>query len=111
LRFGIFSVILLNISWIPFAWTSSPSLIPIILRFGLLMELVSSRIFLSQLLSCLTKMSSVFFFNFYFIFKFRDSVFHLFYSAGVTFHCVFCFCLILFSWDFPYLWSPLLLYF
>jgi hypothetical protein len=33
---------------------------PMILRFGLLMELASSCIFLSQLLSCLTKISSVF---------------------------------------------------
>jgi hypothetical protein len=43
---------------------------PMILRFGLLMESVSSRIFLSQVFSCLTNNSSVFFFNFYFIFKF-----------------------------------------
>jgi hypothetical protein len=33
---------------------------PMILRFDLLMELLSSCIFLSQLLSCLTKSSSVF---------------------------------------------------
>jgi hypothetical protein len=43
---------------------------PMIFRFGLLMESVSSCIFLSQLLSCLTKFSSVFFFNFCFIFEF-----------------------------------------
>jgi hypothetical protein len=79
LRFGKFSVIiLLNILWIPFAWTSSPSSIPIILRFGLLMEPVNYCIFHSQLLSCLTNISSVFFFNFYFIFEFWVSVFHLF---------------------------------
>jgi hypothetical protein len=29
---------LLNILWIPFAWTSSPSSMPMILRFGLWME-------------------------------------------------------------------------
>jgi hypothetical protein len=40
--------------------TSSPSSMPMILTFGLLMELLSSCIFLSQLLSCLTKSSSVF---------------------------------------------------
>jgi hypothetical protein len=33
---------------------------PMILRFGLLMELVSSCIFFSQDLSCLTNSSSVF---------------------------------------------------
>jgi hypothetical protein len=48
------------------------------LRFGFLMELLSSCIFLSQLLSCLTNSSSVFFYNFYFIFEFCDLVFHLF---------------------------------
>jgi hypothetical protein len=50
------------------ACTSSPSM-PMILRFGILRELLSSCIFLSQLFSCLTKISSTFFFNFYFIFK------------------------------------------
>jgi hypothetical protein len=35
--------------------TSSPSSMLLILRFGLLMELLYSCIFLSQLLSCLTK--------------------------------------------------------
>jgi hypothetical protein len=51
------------------ACTSSPSSMPMSLRFGLLMELLTSYIFLSQLLSCLTKISSVFFFDFYFIFE------------------------------------------
>jgi hypothetical protein len=38
-RFGKFSVIiLLNILWIPFACTYSPSSMPMILRFGLLMN-------------------------------------------------------------------------
>jgi hypothetical protein len=50
---------------------------PMILRFGLLVELVSSCIFLSQILSCLTN-SSCFCFNFYFILEFWDFVFHLF---------------------------------
>jgi hypothetical protein len=61
---------LLNILQIPFASTSS-SLIPI-KEDGLL----SSCIYLSQVLSCLTYSSSVF--NFHFIFKIWDSVFHLF---------------------------------
>jgi hypothetical protein len=51
---------------------------PMILWFGLLMEFLSLCIFLSQFLSCLAKSSSVFFFNFYFIFKFWESIFHLF---------------------------------
>jgi hypothetical protein len=98
LRFGEFLfIILLNIFQIPFAWTSAPSSIPIVLMFIPLKRSVSSYIFLSQLLSCLTNISSVFFFNFYFIFKFLDSVFHLFYFAGVDFHCVLHFCLIRFS--------------
>jgi hypothetical protein len=67
-RFGKFSVnVLLNILQISFACTSSS--MPIILRFGLLMESVSSYVFLSQVLSCLTN-SSCFSFNFHFIFKF-----------------------------------------
>jgi hypothetical protein len=37
---------------------------PMILRFGLLMESLSYCIFLSQLLNCLTKISFVFFFNY-----------------------------------------------
>jgi hypothetical protein len=41
------------------ACTSSPSM-PMILKFGLLMELLNSCIFLSQLLCCLTKISFVF---------------------------------------------------
>jgi hypothetical protein len=40
--------------------TSSPCSIPMILRFGLLMDLLSSCIFLSQLLNCLSKISFVF---------------------------------------------------
>jgi hypothetical protein len=43
-----------------FACTSSPSSMPMILRFGLLMESVSSCIFLLKVLSCLTNSSSVF---------------------------------------------------
>jgi hypothetical protein len=60
------------------ACTSSPSSMPMSLMFCLLMESQSSCIFLSQLLSCLTKSSSVFFYNFYFIFEIWESVFHLF---------------------------------
>jgi hypothetical protein len=52
---------LLNILGIPFASTSSPSSIPMILRFHLLMESVSPCIFFSQVLSCLTnRLSSAF---------------------------------------------------
>jgi hypothetical protein len=43
-----------------------------------LMELLSSCIFLSQLLRLLLKSSSVFLFNIYFIFEPWDSVFPLF---------------------------------
>jgi hypothetical protein len=41
--------------------TASSSSMPMILSLGLLMELLSSCIFLSQLLSCLSKISFVFF--------------------------------------------------
>jgi hypothetical protein len=51
-------IILLNILWFPFA--SYPSSMPMILRFCLLMELVSSCIFLSQVLSYLTNSFSYF---------------------------------------------------
>jgi hypothetical protein len=55
LRFGKFSaIILLNILCIPLS---------MIFRFCLLMELVSSCVFLLQLLSLFSKYSSVFFFN------------------------------------------------
>jgi hypothetical protein len=50
---------LLNILHIPFACTSSSS-VPTILRFGILNESVSSYIFFSWVLSCLTNNSSVF---------------------------------------------------
>jgi hypothetical protein len=43
------------------ACTSSPSSVAMIFRFGLLMELLSSCVFISQLLSLLSKSSSVFF--------------------------------------------------
>jgi Mn2+/Fe2+ NRAMP family transporter len=52
--------VLLNMLQIPSACTSSPPFIPMILRFGLLMESASSCLFLSQVLSCLTHSSSVF---------------------------------------------------
>jgi hypothetical protein len=51
---------LLNILRIPFACTSSPSLMPMILKFCLLMELVSFCVFFSQVLSCLINSSSAF---------------------------------------------------
>jgi hypothetical protein len=61
LRFQKLSVIiLLNILCIPLACTTSPSSVPMILRFVLLMEWVSSWLFLSQLLNCLTKISLIF---------------------------------------------------
>jgi hypothetical protein len=60
LRFRKFSaLILLNILYIPLASISFPSSMPMIHRFGLLMELLSSCIFLLQFLSLLSK-SSVF---------------------------------------------------
>jgi hypothetical protein len=64
-------IILLSILPIPLACTSSPSSMPMIHRFGLLMELLSSCEFLSQLLSLLSEDSSLFiyFFNSYFAFK------------------------------------------
>jgi hypothetical protein len=58
------------------ACTSSSSSMPMILMFALLMASLSSCIFLSQLLSCLTKISFVFSFNFYFIFELWESVFY-----------------------------------
>jgi hypothetical protein len=61
LRFGKFSVIiLLNILCIPLSYTSSPSSMPMIFRFGLLMESLSSFMFFLYLLICLTKICSVF---------------------------------------------------
>jgi hypothetical protein len=76
LRFGKISVIIsLNTLHIPLACTSSPSSMPMILRLGLLMESLNSCKFLSHLLYCLTMISSVFVFDFYFIFKLWDSVF------------------------------------
>jgi hypothetical protein len=63
-RFGEFSVATLFVLFpMPLICTSS-YLIPMIHRFCLLMELQSSCIFLSQLLSLLSKFSS-FFFNIY----------------------------------------------
>jgi hypothetical protein len=53
----------LNILWknvVNKALTFSPSSMPMVLRFGLLMESVSSCMFLSKVFSCLTNSSSVF---------------------------------------------------
>jgi hypothetical protein len=45
LSFGkFFAIILLNVLHIPFAYTSSPFLMPVICGFGLLMELLNSCI-------------------------------------------------------------------
>jgi hypothetical protein len=79
----------LNILCIPLACTCSS--MPMILGFVVLMESMSSSVFLSQLLCCLTKGSSVFFLWF------------LFYHLHD-------FCLIHFSEVFPYLCSIPLLY-
>jgi hypothetical protein len=68
---------LLNALYRPLACTLFSSM-PMIHRFGLLMALLSSCIFLLQLLSLLSKESSVLFFNIYFVFKPSNSVFHLF---------------------------------
>jgi hypothetical protein len=60
LRFGKFSIILLlNILCIPLVCTSSHSSMLLSLRIDLLMEWLSSCIFLSQVLSCLTEIYSV----------------------------------------------------
>jgi hypothetical protein len=61
LRCGKFSAFILlnNILFIPLAWTSSPSL-PMICRFGLFRELLSSCILFYQLFSLLSKNSSYF---------------------------------------------------
>jgi hypothetical protein len=74
---------------------------PLLLRYTWFSGLVFwwswwSLAFLSQLLSCLTNISSFFSFNFYFILEFWDSIFHLSLFARVAFNCVLCFCLVLF---------------
>jgi hypothetical protein len=67
LIFGKFSaIILLNILHIPLAYTSSPHLMPVICRFDLLKDFLSSSVFLSQLLSLLST-NSFFFFNICFV--------------------------------------------
>jgi hypothetical protein len=79
LTFGKFSaIILLNILCIPLGYTSSSSM-PMVLRFAFLLELLSSCIFLSQLLSCFTKSFPFFFFSLI-LFYLQDirSVFHFF---------------------------------
>jgi hypothetical protein len=75
---NFFAIILLNILHVPLVCTSSLSSMPIIPRFGLLMESQNSYIFLQYLLSLLSKSFSVFFFNIYFIYEPWDSVCHLF---------------------------------
>jgi hypothetical protein len=68
-RFGKYSdIILMTVLLISLACTYSASLMPMILKFGLLMDSLISCIFLSQILSCLTQFFC-FFFNFYFIFE------------------------------------------
>jgi hypothetical protein len=59
-RFGIFSVIILLNIFCILSCTSSSSSMSVILRFGLLMESLNYWTFLSQLLSCLTKISLFF---------------------------------------------------
>jgi hypothetical protein len=111
-RFGkIFAIILLNIFYIPLAWTPFPSSMSMIHRFGLLIESQSSCIYLLQLLSLLPKIL-LFFLYIYFVFEHWNSVFLLFQSAGVAFTYVFSWFMVLFisrisvwffSWDFSYL--------
>jgi hypothetical protein len=79
------------------ACTSSPPMMPMICRFGLLMESQSSCIYLSQLFSLISKYSTVFPFNIYFIFKCWNSVFYLFQSAGVSM-CLSIFCGVFCCW-------------
>jgi hypothetical protein len=59
-RLQNFSVYFVELLCIPIACTYSLSLMPIILRFHLLMESVSSWIFLSQVFSCLSNSCSDF---------------------------------------------------
>jgi hypothetical protein len=80
---------LLNRLCTSLACNSSPSSMPMIHRFGLLMESLSFCTFLLQLLSLLSQSSSVFFFNIYFVFKSWDSVLYLFLSAGMDFPLFF----------------------
>jgi hypothetical protein len=107
LRFGKFSAsILLNVLHAPLASIFSSS-IPTILRFSVLMESLSSGIFLSQLLSCLTKSSSVFFSLISILSLSLCFYLPLVSSSQVVSHCIFHltkgsfyfqgFCLILFS--------------
>jgi hypothetical protein len=77
LRFGNFSVISLNMLHIYLVCTSSPPSMLMIHRFGLLMKSLSSCIFLSQLLSWLSKISSV-------------------YSLSSFYFCILRFCLLVF---------------
>jgi hypothetical protein len=56
----IFCYYFIDYAAYPFFYPFSPSSMPMILRFGLLMELPSSCIFFSQLLSCLSKISFFF---------------------------------------------------
>jgi hypothetical protein len=74
----------LNILCIPLAWTSFPSSVTMILRFSLLMELLSSYIFLSQFLSCVIKSSSVF--SLISILSLSSETLSSPFSAGVNFH-------------------------
>jgi hypothetical protein len=87
-------------------------LMPLVHKFGLLMEVQISYIFLLQLFSSLSKNTSVFFFNIYFIFRPWNSVFHLFQSSEWLSNVIFIwfkefffpgFLFESFFWDFPYL--------
>jgi hypothetical protein len=91
LRFGKFCVIiLLNILCIPLACTSSPSSVTIICRFGLLMGPLSSYVFLLQILSLLSKDTSVVFINIYFVFKpeFLSSTWSRLLHCFLTVFCI-----------------------
>jgi hypothetical protein len=93
---------LLNILRILFACTSSSS-ISMILRFGLLMELVSSYIFLSQVLSCMSNTSSVFP-----LISISFSSSEILCSACSSLLSVLPMCFVFlfpfFIWSFPYHW-------
>jgi hypothetical protein len=79
LKFGQFyTIILLSMLCIPLACTFSPSSMPMIFRFNLLLELQHSCMFLSQFLSCLIKISSVF--HIYLLCLWALKFFHLFQS-------------------------------
>jgi hypothetical protein len=89
----------LNILHITLACTSSPSSMPMILRFGLLTELLSSCIFLSKLLSCVTSNYNSYISLFIGSFVLLWCLLKSSLSSFICF-CVFLCALFLVSWNF-----------